>query len=341
MAIRIALNGFGRIGRELTRLLFSEYGTGLELVAINSLEGIECAAHLLRYDSNHGIFGLSVAACGPDLVIADLPVRFLNQPDPSLLPWQELGVDLVIEASGQLTRRHQAEQHLTAGARKVVITAAAHSPDLTLCLGVNQGAYHADRHHIISASSCTTNCLGPALKVLHDCFTIQTGLATFLHSYTSSQNLLDLQRGDDLRRMRAAGRNLIPTTTSASQQLPEVIPELAGKFEALAIRVPTPEVHLATLTALVSRATTADEVVALFSEAAAGPLRGILAVSLDPLVSIDFKGSTPSALLDAATVKVIGGDLVQLMIWHDNESSYCKRVIDLVRYVMKVPSPPA
>jgi glyceraldehyde 3-phosphate dehydrogenase len=333
MAIRIALNGFGRIGRQITRLLCSEYGAGIELKAINTLESIDCAAHLLRHDSNHGPFGHTVAGHGHELFIADQAIRFLNQPEPSLLPWRELGIDVVIEASGQLTHRPQACQHRKAGAAKVLITAAAHDPDLTLCLGVNQDAYQTDRHHIISASSCTTNCLAPVAKLINDRFTIHTGLATFLHSYTSSHNLLDVQRGDDLRRMRATGKNIIPTTTSANHQLPEVIPALRGKFAAVAIRVPTPEVHLASFTALVDGPTTREEVMALFTEAAQGLLHGILAVSALPLVSIDFKGSAPSAILDAETIQVMGGNMIQLMIWHDNESSYCKRIIDLVRYV--------
>ena len=334
MAIRIALNGFGRIGRQITRSLFSGCGAGLELRAINTLEAVDCAAHLLRYDSNHGPFGQTVESRGQQLCISGQSVTFLNQPDPSLLPWGELGIDLVIEASGQLSQGHKAAQHLKAGASKVLITAAADTPDLTLCLGVNQDLYRSSQHHIIAASSCTTNCLAPVAKLLHERFTIQTSLATFLHSYTSSQNLLDLQHGVDLRRMRAAGRNIIPTTTSASHQLPEVIPALKGKFAALAIRVPTPVVHLASFTASVKHQTTRDELMNLFTEEAEqGALQGILAVSAAPLVSIDFKGSSPSAIVDAASIKVIGGDMIQLMIWHDNESSYCKRIIDLVRYV--------
>ena len=334
MAIRIALNGFGRIGRQITRLLFSQFGAGVELLAINSLETIDLAAHLLRYDSNHGIFEKSVTIDGSGhcLVIDGQPVRFLNQSDPSVLPWHQLEIDLVIEASGHLTHRHQAERHLQAGARKVLITAAAHSPDITLCLGVNHDAYRPDHHHIVSGSSCTTNCLAPAVKLLNDHFTIQSSLATFLHSYTSSQHLLDLG-GKDFRRMRAAPRSIIPTTTSAAQQLPVVIPELIGRFDALAIRVPTPEVHLASFSALVRRHTTPDEIIAVFNQAASGPLKGILAVSDAPLVSIDFKGGIPSSVLDAASIKVVMGDMIQLMIWHDNESSYCQRIIALVRYM--------
>ena len=333
MAIRIAINGFGRIGRQITRLLFSGFGKGVELRAINSLEPLECAAHLLRFDSNHGGFSLPVTSRGQELIIAEQAISFYNQSDPGCLPWRELGIDLVIEASGQLRDRHQADQHLRAGARKVVITAAAHNPDLTLCFGVNQDSYRPEIHHIISGSSCTTNCLAPALKVLNDRIAISTCLATFLHSYTSNQNLLDLQQGNDLRRMRAAGKNIIPTTTSATQQLPEVIPELIGRFHAVAIRVPTPEVHLAYCTMSLSRHTTAQELLDLFSEAAQGSLNGILAITHAPLVSIDFKGAKHSSVIDSDTIKVINGDMVQLMIWHDNESSYCKRIIDLVRYV--------
>ena len=331
MAIKIAINGFGRIGRQITRLLSSAFGTGLELLAINSLEPIDLAVHLLRHDSNHGAFPEPVAIEGQNLVIGDKKgVRFLNISDPRHLPWRHLGIDLVIEASGQ-TERHQADRHLEAGARKVLITAAAEAPDITLCMGVNHTTYRADLHHIVSGSSCTTNCLAPAAKLVNDRFHIQTCLATFLHSYTSNQHLLDLP-GPDLRRMRGVGRNIIPTPTSSVQQIPEVIPELRGKFDAVAIRVPTPQVHLASFTALLHRSTTADEILAVFNEAAANWLQGIVAVSDAPLVSIDYKSSDPSCVLDAGSIKVMD-DMLQLMIWHDNESSYCKRMLDLVRYI--------
>jgi len=332
MAIKIAINGFGRIGRQITRLLSSTFGTGLELLAINSLEPIDVAAHLLRHDSNHGAFRESVAVDGQNLVIGSKKgVRFLNLSDPRHLPWRQLGIDLVIEASGQSTERHQADLHLKSGARKVLITAAAQDPDITLCMGVNHSAYRLDLHHIVSGSSCTTNCLAPAAKLVNDRFHIQTCLATFLHSYTSSQHLLDLP-GHDLRRMRGVGRNIIPTSTSSVQQIPEVIPELRGNFDAVAIRVPTPQVHLASFTALLHRSTTTDEILSVFNEAAANRLQGILAVSDAPLVSVDYKGSDPSCVLDAGSIKVMD-NMLQLMIWHDNESSYCKRMLDLVRYM--------
>lgn len=332
MSIKIAINGFGRIGRQITRLLTSGNGAGLELRAINSLEPIDQAAHLLRYDSNHGIFTQQqVSTDGNNLIIGEHKVPFINQPDPSLLPWRQMGIDLVIEASGSLTRGHAARLHRDAGAVKVLITAAADAPDITLCLGVNHTLYQPDDHHIVSGSSCTTNCLAPAVKVLHDEFTILSALATFLHSYTISQKLLD-GHGPDLRRMRAAGHNIIPTTTSAREQLPKVIPELSGLFDALAIRVPTPEVHLAYLTAKIGRNVTPAEIITAFSTAAEGPLNGIIAICDQPLVSIDFKDSQPSSILDAASVKVLD-DVIQVMIWHDNESSYCKRMIDLVRYM--------
>jgi len=331
MSIKIAINGFGRIGRQITRLLASGPWAGVELRAINSLEPIAQAAHLLRYDSNHGVFATSVATEGQILRIGGHAIPFLNQPDPSLLPWRDLGIDLVIEASGGLTRGRQAHLHREAGAAKVLITAAADAPDITLCLGVNHDLYRPDEHHVVSGSSCTTNCLAPAAKVLHDEFTILSAQATFLHSYTISQPLLDLN-GHDPRRMRAAGLNIIPTTTSASQQLPLVIPELAGRFSATAVRVPTPEVHLAYLTAKLARQTTPAEVVSAFVRAADGPFHGIIQVCAQPLVSVDFKENAASSILDAESVKVLA-DLIQIMIWHDNESSYCKRMIDLVRYM--------
>lgn len=334
MSIKIAINGFGRIGRQITRLLTSGAGAGLKLQAINSLEPIDQAAHLLRYDSNHGIFSHPVSTEGQNLIIGEHSIPFLNQPDTSCLPWRQLGIDLVIEASGSLTSARLADLHRQAGATKVLITAAADAPDITLCLGVNHTLYQPNRHHIISGSSCTTNCLAPAAKVIHDEFTIISGLATFLHSYTISQNLLD-GNGSDPRRMRAAGINIIPTTTSAREQLPQVIPALSGRFDALAIRVPTPEVHLAYFTAKVNRAVTRAEVITAFTKAANGPFRGIIAVCDQPLVSTDFVESQPSSILDADSIKVLD-DLIQIMIWHDNESSYCKRMIDLVRYISSV-----
>jgi len=332
MTIKIAINGFGRIGRQLTRLLSSEWGAGLQLVAINALEPLTTAAHLLRYDSTHGTFCQAVTSGGQGLIIGEQPaIPFLNQPDPALLPWRALGVDLVLEASGQATDRLHASRHLQAGAQQVLITAAATEPDITLCLGVNHQSYRPGQHQIVSGSSCTTNCLAPAAKLINDTFGITSCLTTFLHSYTSNQHLLDLP-GPDLRRMRGVGRNLIPTPTSSVQQIPEVIPELRGKFDAIAIRVPTPQIHLASMTALLKRPATAKEVRHCFLEAASGPLQGIVAVSEAPLVSTDYRGLTPSSVLDASSIKVID-NLLQLMIWHDNESSYCKRMLDLVRYM--------
>lgn len=332
MAIKIAINGFGRIGRQITRLLSSSFGAGIELLAINSLEPIDIAAHLLKYDSNHGPFRGSVAIEGKKIVLDGGPgICFLNQADPRQLPWQQMGIDLVIEASGQATERQQASRHLQAGADKVLITAAAHNPDITLCMGVNQQSYRPQQHHIISGSSCTTNCLAPAAKLINDAFHITTCLATFLHSYTSNQQLLDLP-GQDLRRMRGAGRNIIPTSTSSVQQIPEVIPELTNKFDAIAIRVPTPQVHLASFTALIEHQTTAKKILDLCLEASTKQLQGVLAISDAPLVSIDHKCSDASCVIDAGCITVMD-NMLQLMIWHDNESSYCKRMLDLVRYI--------
>ncbi|MDD5760028.1 MAG: type I glyceraldehyde-3-phosphate dehydrogenase [Desulfobulbaceae bacterium] len=332
MAIKIAINGFGRIGRQITRLLSSGFGAGIELLAVNSLEPIDIAAHLLKYDSNHGPFPGSVAIEKRELVLCGGPgILFLNQADPRQLPWQEMGIDLVIEASGHATERQQANLHLLAGAAKVLITAAAHDPDITLCMGVNHQSYRPQQHHIISGSSCTTNCLAPAAKLINDHFHITTCLSTFLHSYTSNQPLLDLA-GHDLRRMRGAGRNIIPTSTSSVQQIPEVIPELTDKFDAIAIRVPTPQVHLASFTALIEHSTTATKILDRCLEASTKQLQGILDVSDVPLVSTDYQSSDPSCVIDAGSIKVMD-NMLQLMIWHDNESSYCKRMLDLVRYI--------
>ncbi len=336
MTIRITINGFGRIGRELTRIITSRPETDIELVAINSREDISLAAHLLRHDSNHGGFGPPVTTADDRLLIGGQPVIFLSQPDPARLPWRQLGVELVIESSGKFVGRVQAGRHLEAGSRRVLITAAAPDPDVTLCLGVNQARYRPERHLIVSASSCTTNCVAPVAKLLHDRFQLKALFVTFLHSYTSGQPLLDAG-GPDLRLMRAAGLNLIPASTSAARQVPLVLPELAGRFHALSVRVPTPEAHLASLSAFTSRPVKASEVVAAFREAAAGDMAGIVAVSEAPLASCDLRGVSASSILDPESVKVVGGKLIQLLVWHDNESSYCQRVVDLVRYMVAHP----
>ncbi|MDA8159327.1 MAG: type I glyceraldehyde-3-phosphate dehydrogenase [Desulfobacteraceae bacterium] len=332
MTIKIAINGFGRIGRELTRIITSRPETDIELVAVNSREDISLAAHLLRHDSNHGGFGPPVTATGDRLLIGGQQMLFLSQPDPARLPWRELGVELVIESSGQFVGRLQAGRHLEAGSRRVLITAAAPDPDVTLCLGVNQARYQPEHHRIVSASSCTTNCVAPVAKLLHDRFRLQALLVTFLHSYTSGQPLLDTG-GPDLRLMRAAGLNLIPASTSAAQQVPMILPELTGRFHALSVRVPTPEAHLASLSAFISRPVEASEVLAAFREAAAGEMAGIVAVSEAPLASCDLRGASASSILDPESVKVVAAELIQLLVWHDNESSYCQRVVDLVRYM--------
>lgn len=329
--MKIAINGFGRIGRLAFRRIL-EVG-GVDVVAVNDLTDANTLAHLLKYDSVHGILPNEVKADEDNLIVDGKKIKVLAQKDPAQLPWKDLGVDLVIESTGRFRDRKGASLHLQAGAKKVIITAPAKQPDITIVMGVNHSAYRKEEHHIISNASCTTNCLAPVAKVLHDNFTIQQGFMTTIHSYTNDQVILDFPH-KDLRRARAAAMSMIPTTTGAAAAIGEVIPELKGKLDGMAIRVPTPDVSVVDLVATLEEETTVEEVNQALREAAEGELKGILAYCDLPLVSADFLHDQRSSILDALSTKVIG-NLVKVIAWYDNEWGYSCRVVDLAKYVMQ------
>jgi glyceraldehyde 3-phosphate dehydrogenase len=329
--IRVAINGFGRIGRCLTRLL-ADTDKDLELVAINSRADIARDIHLFKYDSVHGRFPGTVAAQGEDLIINGREVRVTRILDPEGLPWKELGVDIVLESTGAFRDRASNEGHLRAGAQRVILGAPGKKLDATFVYGVNHQDFDPARHRIISNASCTTNCLAPVVKVLYDAFGFEYGLMTTCHSYTMDQRLLDGSHSD-LRRARAACLSMIPTSTGAARTVTEIIPALAGRLDGLSIRVPTPNVSLADLVATVTRPTSREEVNQAFIEAAAGFLTGILDVSFEPLVSTDHNGSGFSAVVDAELTNVLGGTLVKVMAWYDNEMGFSNRMLDLASYI--------
>jgi glyceraldehyde 3-phosphate dehydrogenase len=329
--IRIGINGFGRIGRGFTRSLARDRAA-FDLVLVNDLTNALTLAHLLKYDSVHGRFPGTVEAREGSLVVNGDAVKITAERDPAKIPWKENRVDIVIESSGHFTKRDDAAKHLNAGARKVIISAPAKSPDVTLALGVNHESYNPAVHHILSNASCTTNCLAPVAKVLNDQFGIVSGLMTTIHSYTNDQRILDLPH-EDLRRARAAAVNMIPTTTGAARALKEVIPELEGKLDGMAIRVPTPNVSLVDLTARLSKPASVEAVNDAFRRAAnSGPLKGILAVTDEPLVSGDFNGDLHSATVDLKSTSVTG-DLVKVLAWYDNEAGYSQRLFDVAKFV--------
>jgi glyceraldehyde 3-phosphate dehydrogenase len=331
MTVRIAINGFGRIGRCLTRLM-ANTDKDLELVAINSRADIARDIHLFTYDSVHGRFSGAVAAHGDNLVINGREVRVTRVMDPEGLPWKELGVDIVLESTGAFRDRASNEGHLRAGAQRVILGAPGKKVDATFVYGVNHWDFDPARHRIISNASCTTNCLAPVVKVLHDAFGLEYGLITTCHSYTMDQRLLDGSHSD-LRRARAACLSMIPTSTGAARAVSEVLPALAGRLDGLSVRVPTPNVSLVDLVATVTRAAERDAVNQAFVAAAAGALAGILAVSFEPLVSTDYNGSVFSAVVDAELTYVMGGTLVKVMAWYDNEMGFSNRMLDLAAYV--------
>jgi glyceraldehyde 3-phosphate dehydrogenase len=332
MAIKVGINGFGRIGRNIMRAAMGD--SGIDIVAVNDLTNADTLAHLLKYDSILGNLNADIAAKGDRITVNKDEFQVLSVKDPAQLPWKSLGVDIVFESTGLFTNRDAAAKHLAAGAKKVVITAPAKGPDVSVVLGVNEDKYDPAKHHIISNASCTTNCLAPLAKVLHETFGIQKGWMTTIHSYTNDQQLLDLPH-KDLRRARAAALSMIPTTTGAAVAVGEVMPELKGKLDGISIRVPTPNVSLVDLAAMVGKTVTAEEVNAAFTSAANGPLKGILAVSNDPLVSIDFKGNKNSSIVDAPYTKVMDGNFVKVLSWYDNEWGYSNRCVDLLRYLEK------
>ncbi len=330
MAIKVGINGFGRIGRNILRASLGHHD--IDFVAVNDITNAETLAHLLKYDSVLGNLQAKVEAKAGAISVDGDEFKVLSVKDPAELPWRDLGVDIVFESTGKFTKRDDAAKHLAAGAKKVIVTAPAKGPDVSLVIGVNDDVYEPARHHIISNASCTTNCLAPVVKVLHDRFGIVKGWMTTVHSYTNDQNLLDLPH-KDLRRARAAALSIIPTTTGAASALGEVIPALKGKLDGIAMRVPTPNVSVVDLSVLVQKKTTSDEVNAAFREAAEGRLKGILEYVTAPLVSIDFRGNAHSSILDAGYTKVMDGDFVKVLSWYDNEWGYSCRCIDLLRLI--------
>jgi glyceraldehyde 3-phosphate dehydrogenase len=332
MSIRVAINGFGRIGRNVLRSAKKEGVTDLDFVAVNDLTDNDTLAHLLRYDSVHGPYPGTVETSADGLVVDGDEIKVFSERDPSALPWKELGIDIVIEGTGIFRDRAGAGKHLQAGARKVIITAPAKQEDITVVLGVNQGSYDPENHHIISNASCTTNCLAPVVKVLMDSFGFRRGFMTTIHAYTNDQTILDSPH-KDLRRARAAALSMIPTTTGAAKATSLVIPEVEGKLDGMAIRVPTPDVSLVDLVAELDQDVSADEVNAAFKAAADGPLAGVLGYSDEPLVSIDYTTNPHSSVVDALSTSVMEGRMVKVLSWYDNEWGYSTRVVDLARYV--------
>ncbi len=333
MSVKVGINGFGRIGRQSFKAMLDYYPDELEVVAVNDLTDAKTLAHLLKYDSNFGAFPGTVEARDGVLRVNDREIKVLSNPEPSKLPWGKLGAEVVIESTGRFTDATKAKAHIEAGARKVIISAPAKNEDLTIVLGVNEDRYNPAMHHILSNASCTTNCLAPAAKVIHNKFGIVKGLMTTIHSYTNDQRILDFPH-KDLRRARAAALNIIPTTTGAARALALVIPELKGKFDGIAMRVPTPTVSIIDFVAEMEKEATKEEVIFAFKETAEGRMKGILGVCEEPLVSMDFKGDPRSSIIDALSTQVIGGNMVKVVAWYDNEWGYACRTADLTHYIV-------
>ena len=332
MAIKIGINGFGRIGRNFFRAVHGD--SDIEIVAINDITSAQTLAHLLKYDSVLGRFGEDVQVEDDAITVNGRRVAVSAEKDPANLPWKKYGVDVAIESTGLFVDRDSAGKHLSAGAKKVIISAPAKKPDLTVVVGVNDDAYNAENHHIISNASCTTNCLAPVAKVILKAFGIKRGVMTTIHSYTNDQRTLDLPH-KDLRRARAAALSMIPTTTGAAKAVSLVIPELEGKMDGMAVRVPTPDVSLVDVVFEVEKSTTKEEVNEALTKAANGELKGVLDVSNEPLVSADYIKNPYSSVVDALSTTVIGGTLVKVLSWYDNEWGFSNRVIDLVKIIAK------
>src|SRR4051795_9108591 len=332
MAIKVGINGFGRIGRNIMRAAMGD--SGIDIVAVNDLTNAATLAHLLKYDSILGNLKGDISASGDKITVNKDQFQVLSIKDPAQLPWKSLGVDVVFESTGIFTSRDGAEKHLSAGAKKVVITAPAKGPDLTVVIGVNEDKYDASKHHIISNASCTTNCLAPVAKVLHETFGIRKGWMTTVHSYTNDQQLLDLPH-KDLRRARAAALSIIPTTPGAALAVGEVLPELKGRLDGISMRVPTPNVSVVDLAAIVDKKTSGEEVNAALRSAADGKLKGILEYTSEQLVSVDFRGNPHSSILDSSYTAVMDGDFVKVLSWYDNEWGYSSRCVDLLRFLVK------
>jgi glyceraldehyde 3-phosphate dehydrogenase len=332
MAIKVGINGFGRIGRNIMRAALGS--NDIDFVAVNDLTSAATLAHLLKYDSILGNLKATITADGDKIAVDGDTFQVLSVKDPAQLPWKDLGVDVVFESTGLFTDRDSAAKHLAAGAKKVIVTAPAKKPDFSVVLGVNEEKYDPKTHHILSNASCTTNCLAPVAKVLHETFGLKKGWMTTVHSYTNDQQLLDLPH-KDLRRARAAALSIIPTTTGAATAVGEVLPELKGRLDGISMRVPTPNVSCVDLAAILDKKTTGDEVNAAFKAAADGPLKGIMEYVTAPLVSIDFRGNAHSSIIDAAYTKVMDGDFVKVLAWYDNEWGYSNRCVDLLRLIVK------
>ncbi|MBI2835537.1 MAG: type I glyceraldehyde-3-phosphate dehydrogenase [Acidobacteria bacterium] len=330
MAIKVGINGFGRIGRNIMRAAMA--GADIDFVAVNDLTNAATLAHLLKYDSILGNLDADIRAGDRSITVDGDEFQVLSVKNPAELPWKDLGVDVVFESTGLFTKRDDAAKHLAAGAKRVIITAPAKNPDITLVLGVNAEQYDPDKHRIISNASCTTNCLAPVAKVLHEHFGIRKGWMTTVHSYTNDQQLLDLPH-KDLRRARAAAVSIIPTTTGAAVAVGEVLPSLKGRLDGIAMRVPTPNVSIVDLVSIVEKKTTAQEINAAFKAAADAELKGILQYSDAELVSVDFRGNPCSSIVDAPYTKVMEGDFVKVLSWYDNEWGYSNRCVDLLAFL--------
>lgn len=330
MATKVGINGFGRIGRVVFRAALNN--PNVEIVAVNDLTDAKMLAHLLKYDSVHGTLDATVEVNGENLVVNGKEVKVIAERDPAQLPWGDLGVDVVIESTGRFTKREDAAKHLEAGAKKVIISAPATEEDITIVLGVNEDKYDAASHHVISNASCTTNCLAPFAKVINDNFGLKRGMMTTVHSYTNDQQILDLPH-KDYRRARAAAESIIPTTTGAAKAVALVLPELKGKLNGGALRVPTPNVSLVDLVVELEKEVTVEDVNGALKAAAEGPLKGILGYSEEPLVSRDYNGSPASSTIDALSTMVMEGNMVKIISWYDNEAGYSHRVVDLVDFI--------
>jgi len=336
MAVKVGINGFGRIGRQVLKAMKENYRDEFDVVAVNDLFDTQTNAHLFKYDSNFGAYAGTVEIVGDDIVVDGDRIKVFAQRDPAKLPWGELGVEIVIESTGVFRDGKKAAAHVGAGAKKVIISAPAkpaESVDLTVVLGVNDEMYDPAKHHVLSNASCTTNCLAPATKVIFDNFGIVKGLMTTIHSYTNDQCVLDFAH-KDLRRARAAALNIIPTTTGAAKALALVIPELKGKFDGMALRVPTPTVSIVDLVADLEKEATAEDVNAAFKAAAEGPMKGILGYSEEPLVSMDYKGDPRSSIVDGLSTMTMGGNMVKIVAWYDNEWAYSVRCCDLAKLMV-------
>lgn len=330
MTVKIGINGFGRIGRLVLRYVLTQ--ENVEIVAINDLTDAKMLAHLLKYDSVHGVMKETVEVKDSNIIVAGKEIKVLSESDPAKLPWGELDVDIVIESTGRFTDREDAKKHLDAGAKKVMISAPGKNEDLTIVMGVNEDKYDPANHHIVSNASCTTNCLAPFAKVLHDHFGIKRGMMTTIHSYTNDQQILDLPH-KDFRRARAAAQNIIPTTTGAAKAVGKVLPELNGKLNGMAVRVPTPDGSLVDLVAELDKNVTAEELNLVLKEAAEGPLKGILAYTEEPIVSTDIVGNSHSSIIDGLSTIVLEDNLVKVIGWYDNEYGYAARCVDLAIFM--------